>query len=162
MIINCPSCSSSFQVTVAAVDHTGKKYTADSPITPAAMRAVFEFMHEMGPGRYASSILSEAYRHGSTGVHQDDWPPLSDQALFLAMSRNGAERWRTASTRGWVIPETQRPKPAPVARSVQEALDAEDYRRTVERHIGGGRPRAEAGESDDEFQARIAAGLPPF
>jgi len=141
MHLTCPSCSAEFKVTVEAVDRTGKKYTADSPITPKAMRAVFEFMQHKGPGRYANSILVEGYNHMAAGEKRGDWPALTQQALMLALKRNGAEKWRTSSARGWFLPDfTDGARPAPAAPSVRAEIYEQELRKPPVPMATGGRP----------------------
>ena len=126
MKITCPSCENDFVVLVRPADPDQKKRPTDSPITPAMLRSVLEFMREIGAGRETVSDLQKAY-----AIRRVDrgWPEIGRQAFVLALQRNGATRWRTAAGRGYDIPEiSQDQAPAPSAPSVAPRLEAKAYR----------------------------------
>lgn len=168
MIINCPDCECQFQVTVKPVDHTGRKYVSDSPITPKALRSILQFMRTLGPGRQTSAKVRQAY--DELLKQNPDWPSLTDRALFTCLRRNGAKKFRTATYRGWDIPiisDDQEPaKPAPSARA---KIEASAYQDALTAHGGGGliaprgaervidaRTTSQTKQSGNDLIARIA------
>lgn len=124
MRIYCPSCETHFSITVTP-EH---KETLDptSPLNARAMRAILEFMREVGPTRKTAGALYRLYKDEQIYMERD-WPELSHNAFARALRRNGAQPWRTGTERGYVIPAIPADqKPAPIAVSRRP-----DYQRPV-------------------------------
>jgi hypothetical protein len=138
MLINCPNCSSHFKVVVQPVGSTQKSHPS-SPITSKALRSVQAFMRQRGPGDYPFRDLVMAYhsdRLTGRGA-EDSWPALNDNAFSRALTRNGAQRWRTAKERFYTIPEISEDqaaaKPAP---TVRDKIAAQAYQSALTAHTG--------------------------
>lgn len=118
-VMKCPHCEGKFEI--KPID-APKSLPDSTPLIPKTIRALLNFMREVGPGRYTVAELYDRYDEDASR------PELTKQAFVTGLAMNGATKWRSAVSRGYtipVIPDEQAPaKPAP---TVQAKINADAY-----------------------------------
>ena len=148
-VIHCPNCQTALRLE-----------PLEGPAVPAAhgalgrreLRAAFELMELVGPGRWTFQELWDTFQAKREG---ENWAELTKIGLAKALSRNGATAWRRSDARGWEIPQVGE-KPAKPLPSVLEREDARDYRNTVI-HYGSGAARVERERAAEQPVASVPA-----
>lgn len=128
-ILTCPHCDGKVELTVRGAK---KKADPASPITPAVMRAVLEFMRQFPNLKEGATELFARY-----GLLRETrgWPEITPNAFGRALAQNGAKRWRTSTGRGYVIPEiTSDQKPAGISATARARSDREAYQQALIDH----------------------------
>ncbi len=126
MTFTCPSCDTKFKI--VAVDHNGREVSRNSIISPVDLKAVYDFMVEIGPVKEGTTELYHAYniRQGDRG-----WPALTREAFSRCLTRNGAEKWRNSQKRGYAIPDVGKLKRGSVAPTVADRLERESMQDAI-------------------------------
>jgi len=154
--LTCPNCQHELEVEVKGVE----KAPDASPIDARVLRSVHDFM-KANPGRQTFSHL---YSEWVETRAQYGGPKLTHRAFSMALTRNGAKRWRSSRDRGFTIepPEELPPLTAKVAPTVQEKVDRQAYSQALADHAVDPGPRGQERMIRSQDQPAPAPAQPIF
>lgn len=136
MTFNCPNCRAELKITVEPKNKPAgparRTATDITPLTDKMLADVWNFMKDR-EGRFTSSDLYNTYLRWTEVAR-----PLSQNAFGRALKANGATQWRSAKSRGFVIPPMAEKEPAKMTDEQRERFEAAHQRQAVQDHRGGG------------------------
>jgi hypothetical protein len=151
-IINCPHCQGRFAI--KALDAPKKPAPEPRLLDRRVLHAVLAFMKRRQPGQYTTAELHATYLEEREEFKA---PNLSKQAFAMALSRNGATRWRSATARGFVLEEL--PDDAKIGKLAPSTAVLQERKDFPASH-GGGTPEWAWGMVNRPIPAQPAEPVP--
>lgn len=175
MALQCPNCKTELVITAAGSAPPPasriRRNPDITPLTDVALGDVHDVLKALGERKAPTAELYRSYISHCADIKRHR--PLTKNAFARALGLYGAERYRTAKERGFILPPAPE-GPLTMTFEARERLEQAYLRQEVTQGGGGGwrggdRETGLYGIDEEavacqkrEVDERIAAGLPPF